>query len=90
MSEGQPTYSRDWYRQQQRDHQLQIVARRREAEERVHAILGIESELTARALLHMLVSADPVQALEMLVSGGHGGPGEDSDRRADLDTASDR
>lgn len=87
MSEGQPTYSRDWYRQQQRSHQIQMVARKREAEERVHAILGIESEMTARALLHMLVSADPLQALEMLVSGGHSGPRDDE---SDLDPAPDR
>lgn len=86
MSDSQPTYSSDWYRQQQKDHKLQMNARRREAEERVHAILGIESEMTARALLHMLVSADPLQALEMLVSGGHSEPAGDE---PDLNAAPD-
>jgi hypothetical protein len=61
----------DWYRQMQREHVQEAKAKRAIAENRVHAILGMEPDTTARALLFQLINLDPCRALEMLQAGGH-------------------
>jgi hypothetical protein len=78
----------DWYRQAQREQAQKAKAIRELAESRVHAILGMEPETTARALLFQLVNLDPCHALEMLQAGGHDDRWDDeAGREADSDPA---
>jgi hypothetical protein len=69
---------RDWYRKMQQKHEVEQLARHREVEERVHAILAMEDLLTKAALCNQLIAAHPMEAMELLLAGGHDVRGEDS------------
>jgi hypothetical protein len=70
--------SRDWYTMMQAKHEIEAKYRRREVEERVHAILAMEDLLTKAALCNQLIAAHPMEAMELLLAGGHDVRGEDS------------
>jgi hypothetical protein len=78
VSDSQVTRTPDWYRAMQRKHELEAKARKREVEERVHAILAMEDLLTKAALCNQLIAAHPMEAMELLLAGGHCDTGEDA------------
>lgn len=69
--------SPDWYRHMQAKHAAEEKMRRREVEERVHAILAMEDMLTKAALCNQLIAAHPYEAMELLQAGGRCGGGKD-------------
>lgn len=77
MSDSQVGYEPEWYKAARRKHEAQEKARRREIEERVHAILAMEDMLTKVALLNQFISLDPDKAFEMLAQGGYVGDHHD-------------
>ena len=77
MSDSQVGYAPEWYRAAQRRHAAQEKARKREVEERVHAILSMEDMLTKVALLNQFIALDPDKAFEMLAAGGYVGDHHD-------------
>jgi hypothetical protein len=72
MSDSQVGYAPDWYRKMQAKHAAEEKARRREVEERVHAILAEQSYIRW-ALCNQLIAAHPMEALELLLAGGYVG-----------------
>jgi hypothetical protein len=78
VSDSQVERAPDWYRRMQLKNATEAKARKREVEERVHAILALEDMLTKAALCNQLIAAHPMEAMELLLAGGHGVGGEDS------------
>ena len=77
MSDSQVGYEPEWYKAARRKHEAQEKARRREIEERVHAILAMEDMLTKASLCSQLIALHPDEAFELLAQGGFVGDHHD-------------